>query len=264
MTSESSSAACVEVQGFHSRTVRNTLLSGIVLLATLGLAVYPEILDRPLTELLNRLAGRSIFFDKLAVIAFAVNIFPGVILTGLIWHCWFDTPDAKGRSQIVVGLLASCLAGGVSRFLQYKLPTHARPFYDAALEFRVPSNFEHHLNTWNSFPSDHATVFGALVTVIFIARSRFALAAVAFTAVAELARTYLGAHYPSDLVGGAALGALVVWASQTPWLVSLGSRIVVWERRSPGFFYMIAFFVTYEIATLAGELRWAATILWHR
>ncbi|MDH2357128.1 phosphatase PAP2 family protein [Bradyrhizobium sp. SSUT112] len=264
MTHESRSAAFVGVRGGHSRIVRNTLLSGIALVAALGLAVYPEILDRPLTELLNGLVGRSILFDRLVVIAFAVNIFPGIILAGLIWHCWFDTTDAKGRSQIVVGLLASCLAGGISRLLQHKLPTHARPFYDAALDFRLPSNFEHHLNTWNSFPSDHATVFGALVTVIFIARSRFALAAIVLTALAELARTYLGAHYPSDLIGGAALGALVVWASQAPWSVSLGTRIVVWERRSPAFFYMIAFFVTYEIATLAGELRWAATTLWHR
>jgi PAP2 superfamily len=128
----------------------------------------------------------------------------------------------------------------------------------------MPANLDQPLNTWNSFPSDHVTVFAGLAIVIYIARSRFALAAIAFTALAELARVYMGAHYPSDLIGGAALASLVVWATETSWFTSLGSRIVARQRRSPSLFYMSAFFVSYQIATLAGDIRWAASILWRR
>jgi undecaprenyl-diphosphatase len=60
------------------------------------------------------------------------------------------------------------------------------------------------------FPSGHSTVAFALATVVTPALPRRwrALPFVLATAVA-LARPYVGAHLPLDLVGGAALGVLV-------------------------------------------------------
>ena len=58
-----------------------------------------------------------------------------------------------------------------------------------------------------------------------------------------------------------------------PWLRSLSGRCrrrfsfrwgklgVKWERTKPSYFYMAAFFVSYQIATLAGDLRWVASVL---
>ena len=253
----------------RSRDVRlrigyNVLISGIALVAAFALAINPDIFDRPLTGLINGFAGRSAFFDRLTFILFTSPTFSGAVLVALVWSCWFDTTDPESRAHILVGTLASLGAGVISRVLQYTLPTHPRPFYDSTLGFKLPANLEQPLNTWNSFPSDHVTVFAGLVVVIYIARSRFAFAAIALTALTEFARVYMGAHYPSDLIGGAALASLVVWATETSWFTSLGSRIVGWQRRSPSLFYMSAFFISYQIATLAGDIRWAASILWHR
>jgi undecaprenyl-diphosphatase len=241
------------------RILRNLLISSAVFIVAFILAVNPDFLDRPLTAAINSLAGRSKRFDGWVFAAYILPTFSGTILVSLVWSCWFDTIDAEKRARILVGTLASFAVGGVSRFLQHVLPTHPRPYYDAALHFKLPSGLlDQPLNTWNSFPSDHVVVFSGLAIVIYIARSKFALAAILLTAVVELSRIYYGAHYPSDLLGSAALASIVVWTAQTSPLVSLGQRVAIWGQRWPSLFYMIAFFVSYQIATLAGDIRWVA------
>jgi undecaprenyl-diphosphatase len=174
----------------------------------------------------------------------------------LIWSCWFNTKDIESRVRILVGTLATLVAGGISRFLQYNLPTHPRPMHDPALGFQAPSGIEHPYNTWNSFPSDHVAVFAGLVVVIYIAHPRFAVFAILWTVLVEATRTYMGGHYPSDLIGGAALSAIMVWAAQASWSVSLGGNVMRWEQSSPATFYMGAFFLSYQIATLFVDVRY--------
>lgn len=251
-----------EVSDIRARILPNLLISCAAFVAAFVLAVSPDMFDRPLATMINRVAGRSNVFDNLVLAAYSGPTFSGVLLVSLIWFSWFDSTDAEHRSRILVGTLASLAIGGVSRWLQHVLPTHPRPYYDPAFHFHLPSGFSDvPLNTWNSFPSDHVAVFSGLAIVIYIARSRFALVAIFLTAVVELSRVYCGAHYPSDLLGAAALASIVVWAVQAPFFVSLGQRGVRWERTRPSYFYMAAFFVSFQIATLAGDLRWVASML---
>jgi len=237
------------------RIRRNVLASGAVFLAALALALFPDGFDRPLTEFINSFANRSALFDKLVAASSVHFTYTGVLLMALIWYCWFDTKDLETRARILVGTLASFGAGVVSRFSQHALSTHTRPFHDPTLNFHIPSGSEQPYNTWNSFPSDHVAVFAGLVVVIYIARSRFALLAIVWTAIIEISRAYVGAHYPSDLIGGAALAAIVVWISQASWPMSLGRRAVMWAQSSPALFYMGAFFFSYQIATLFADIR---------
>jgi membrane-associated phospholipid phosphatase len=241
---------------------RNVLISVFVFIVAFVVAVNPDSFDRPVTRFINGFVDSSTFFDKLVWAVFAFPTFSGVLLMALIWFCWFEADSSERRSRILIGTLASFGAGVVSRLLQHTLPTHPRPYYDKALEFRLPSDFPEPLNTWDSFPSDHVAVFAGLVVVTYIARSRFAFAATVFTAVVELARTYMGAHYPSDLLGGAALASIVVWAVQAPIIVSLAVPVVKREQSSPSLFYTIAFFLSYQIPTLFGDIRWAASLFW--
>ena len=67
------------------------------------------------------------------------------------------------------------------------------------------------LVTGNGYPSGHTAVAFALATVValwFGARSRCARLALAAAAVVGFARLYVGAHFPLDVVGGAALGTI--------------------------------------------------------
>lgn len=251
-----------EVRDIRARILPNLLISFAALVAAFVLASNPDLFDRPLVAMINSAVGRSGVFDDLVFSAYAAPTFSGVILVSLIWFSWFDNPDAERRSRLLVGTLASLAIGGASRLLQHVLPTHPRPYYDPAIYFRMPPGSLHlPLNTWNSFPSDHAVVFSGLVVVIYIARSRFALAAIILTTVVELSRIYYGAHYPSDLLGAAALASIAVWAVQAPVFVSLGRLATSWEQARPSYFYMAAFFVSYQIATLASDIRWVASVL---
>jgi membrane-associated phospholipid phosphatase len=61
-----------------------------------------------------------------------------------------------------------------------------------------------------SFPSGHAVVAGAIATILwpyFGTRGRWALALLALSVL--VARVYLGAHNPLDVLGGAAAGVAV-------------------------------------------------------
>ncbi|WP_433320000.1 phosphatase PAP2 family protein [Micromonospora chersina] len=60
-----------------------------------------------------------------------------------------------------------------------------------------------------SFPSDHATMAGAVAAGLLLVSWRLGLLAVAAAAVMGFARVYIGAHYPADVLAGFAVGAAV-------------------------------------------------------
>jgi membrane-associated phospholipid phosphatase len=243
---------------------RHVLGWAVVFALAFGAATHPDLFDRPVTVFINRLAGHSDLFDRIVNVIYWYPTFTGAPLMALVWACWFEDEDVERRSRVLLGTLAAAGAGFVSRLLQHALPTHPRPYYDAAIQFRVPLDQEQLLNTWHSFPSDHVTVFAGLVAVLFVARSRLAVPMLIYTAVMELARTYMGAHYPSDLIGGAALAFMCVWAVQVPLVVAGGVRVVAWERRNRPAFYATAFFLSYQVAMLFTELRSAGSLLMHQ
>jgi membrane-associated phospholipid phosphatase len=246
--------------GVHRQLRRNLLVSGLVFLGAFALTLAPEFFDRPTTRLINSVANRSWLFDYLTDASSKYFTFSGVALMAMIWYCWFEHPDEERRVRVLVGTLASIGAGGISRIMQHTLPSHPRPYYDAALGFQLPLNLETvynnwTYNNWNSFPSDHVTVFAGLAVVLYIARPSFVIYAILWTIVVEYFRNYLGAHYPSDLIAGAGLGAFAVWVSQMSWPISVGKKVMRLQQSSPGLFYMSAFFLSYQIATLFNDIR---------
>ncbi len=60
-----------------------------------------------------------------------------------------------------------------------------------------------------SFVSDHATLAMALGVGLFVAHRGFGLAAIGLALAEGFARVYLGVHYPTDVIGGLALGTAV-------------------------------------------------------
>ena len=234
----------------------NATLAALVFFASLGVTYVPAWLDLPVARAIGQLANRSLAFDRLMFDFDMYFSFSGVALMALVWCCWFGGADAMLRARMLCGVAMTVVAGAVSRFLQHTLPSHPRPLYDPALGFHAPSVLgPASLNTWNSFPSDHVAVFGCLLAVIFLARKRLGWLAAAWLVPVESARLYMGAHYLSDLVGGGALAFGLVWAVQGVWTVGWARHALAWERAAPGWFYAVAFFLAYQVATLFVDAR---------
>lgn len=96
------------------------------------------------------------------------------------------------------------------------LPTHVlksyfarpRPF-NTMIDVRLLVPVEH--ISLYSFPSNHAANMFALATLTFFLypKRRFSWALAALAVLISYSRVYVGVHYPSDVLGGAGLGAFI-------------------------------------------------------
>lgn len=64
-----------------------------------------------------------------------------------------------------------------------------------------------------SFPSGHTLHAVAFSSVVLVYYPALAWLLVPFTLLVAASRVVLGLHYPSDVLAGAAIGALMAWAS---------------------------------------------------
>jgi membrane-associated phospholipid phosphatase len=215
-----------------------------------------NIIESSFMKWLNSFAARSAFLDH-SIYALTYVLFSGAILIAFMWYCWFASDRTEDRSLLLVGSFLIFVAGAVSRILQVTLPTHLRPLHDPALAFRPPLGVDSTiLNRWNSFPSDHAAVYFGLALTVWLVRPRVGYVVFAVVLVLNLARVYVGVHYPTDVIGGGALGLFIVAAlSRAPLLLSIADRLVSYERRAPAYFYAFAFLVSNGMASLFDDLR---------
>ena len=235
--------------------VRNAMLC-LALLLLSGLASrVPEALDYPVTRFVPAQLGSVPVVEVVAFNLAAAYTFSGSLFLGAIWYCWFASAP-EGRARLLAGTVAAFAAAAISRVLQHLLPTHPRPLHDPALHlptdtFLDPASMNH----WSGFPSDHAAAWFGLATTVFLVHRRLGLAAGAWAAVTLASRNYFGLHYPTDLVGGAALGACLVWLAQVEAVHRIVLARMQQAGRHPALFYGLGFVGSFQVATLFDGLR---------
>jgi undecaprenyl-diphosphatase len=137
-------------------------------------------------------------------------------------YVWFDSTSLERRSRCLLGLLGACIATAISVSTQEHWTPHVRPLLDSQLDLRLLGKVraEDWGNRLGSFPSDTATLYFALCTIVLLERRAMGLVCFGWTAVTVgLARVTLGSHYPSDIVGGICLGTVTVYlVSSLGWL----------------------------------------------
>lgn len=76
-----------------------------------------------------------------------------------------------------------------------------------------------------SFPSDHATMAGAVTAGLLLYHRRLAIVSAAAGVVMCFARVYIGAHYPQDVAAGFVIGAAVVLVSYAVVRIPLSALV---------------------------------------
>ena len=133
--------------------------------------------------------------------AYGVVLFAGLLVAG-----WWIARRQATTSAMVAALwapLGTLLAVAVNQPIV------------AGVDEERPYTALHHIlvlaarSTDPSFPSDHATMAGAVTVGLFLVSRRLGVLSAIAAVLMAFARVYIGAHYPQDVIAGLALGALV-------------------------------------------------------
>lgn len=133
----------------------------------------------------------------------------------------------------------AAVAAGLSAGLGLLIVKMITEFYDRARPFvahpAAVHVFARHAAD-ASFPSDHATASMA-IAVAFLLRRRFVwgVLTIVFAVILDFGRVAVGFHYPTDVLGGAAVGALaalVLWVPLVRRRVDALSDFIgtLWDR----------------------------------
>ncbi|MEU1537225.1 phosphatase PAP2 family protein [Actinacidiphila glaucinigra] len=140
----------------------------------------------------------------------AVGEYGLVLLMVLIagW-CWWRVARRSGAEAptAVAGVIWSGLAAAIALVLNIPLRNFVdrpRPFLEhKGIDVLVEGKTDF------SFVSDHATLTMAVAMGLFMVSRTWGLAAVAVALAEGFCRVYMGVHYPTDVLGGFALGTAV-------------------------------------------------------
>ncbi|MFB6631153.1 phosphatase PAP2 family protein [Streptomyces sp. NPDC056362] len=148
------------------------------------------------------------WFDRVMEFVGEYGIVLAMVLV-VLW-CWWSVRrrgTATDSVAAVAGLVWAPLAAGIALLVNIPIRDFVerpRPFRDhQGLEVLVDGKTDF------SFVSDHATLAMALGVGVFVAHRRFGLAAIGLALAEGFARVYMGVHYPTDVIGGFALGTAV-------------------------------------------------------
>lgn len=226
---------------------------------------YIWYLDFKLVEFINGFAQQNWIFDKIISDITHMPLIKGGVFVAALWWMWFSTKtpqrlSAEGNRMFVVrSIVGGFVAIALGRCLQQAMPERLRPMHNPQqLGFQLPyGENPGSLQDWSSFPSDHATLFFALSTAIFLwSRAWGAVAFLWSLVIVCMPRIYMGYHYPSDIVIGAVLGVSTMVVVHR---IAVPSRtfdvIKRYEAAYPAAFYAFAFVITYQIATLFDDVR---------
>lgn len=215
--------------------------------------------DFPVALFVNQGVRQVWWLDQSVAFLSANHLLKGGVLMALLWWAWFRMGKNELARGHMVASLASCVVAlALGRLMVNGMPYRPRPLHEPALDLATPFGVaEDALDRLSSFPSDHAVLFFALAAGFFFVSRRAGWAALLYVGLfIALPRLYLGIHYLSDIVVGAALGATISVLGNS-WFGR--GRLAAWgaglAQRAPGLFYPLMFLVTYQIADLFDSSR---------
>ncbi|KOV95018.1 phosphatase PAP2 family protein [Streptomyces sp. NRRL B-3648] len=182
------------------------------------MAVLAESGSNPDVDLLYDINGLAKdaphWFDRVMEFVGEYGLLLAMVL--LVLWCWWSVRRRGGEDAApsVAALVWAPLAAGLAVLVNVPIRgfvERPRPFVDhQGLDVLVGGKTDF------SFVSDHATITMALGVGLFVAHRRFGLAGIGLALLEGFCRVYMGVHYPTDVVGGFALGTAVVLLLSPP------------------------------------------------
>lgn len=184
-------------------------------------------MDRTWFLYLNGLPAGTPTIATFATVAatYGITLYP-VLLLGL-WMRGANDPDRR-RRVLLLAVCAAAFALGVNALLNVAFP-RPRPFL--VLPAHVLGARPHD----SSFPSDHAAVATAIAVELVIGgEAGWGVLGLLGALVIGTSRVIIGVHYPSDILGGALVGAMCAMIAfrAEPWLRPVLDVVLAIARRA--------------------------------
>jgi membrane-associated phospholipid phosphatase len=186
---------------------RNIVI-GSTLLMVLMMISY-ALVDRPLTLVCQDLNPEVVqLFQWITKLGISTGYLVAFFVLFVFFKYCLSRPIAAHRALF---LFAAVALSGLTTDLIKPLVGRLRPklLFEANLYGFDPFRIGYE---YNSFPSGHATTVFALAAALSFFSPRWRLPLFSFAAVAGLSRIIVGAHYLSDVMAGAYVGVMTVFA----------------------------------------------------
>ena len=216
--------------------------------------------DSAIIDFFQHFSRSSWIFDSTINFISENHLIKGGALLIVLWWGWFKVSEKQEyiRVHITSSFIACFIGLTVARAMALSLPFRLRPMHDEALNFLLPHAMNPRLlDGWSSFPSDHAVLFYILAMGVFYISKKLGILAVIYATIfISLPRIYLGLHYPTDLLGGALIGLIIIYLCNMPFFIKKISKpIVSWSNKKPEYFYPVFFLISYQIADMFDNSR---------
>lgn len=147
------------------------------------------------------------WFDRVMEYVGEYGLLMAMVL--LVLWCWWSLRRRGGEdtASSVAALVWAPLAAAIAVLVNVPIRgfvERPRPFLDhQGLDVLVTGKTDF------SFVSDHATITMAMGVGLFVANRKFGLVGIGLALLEGFCRVYMGVHYPTDVIGGFALGTAV-------------------------------------------------------
>ncbi|MGW3120560.1 phosphatase PAP2 family protein [Streptomyces sp. NPDC001107] len=147
------------------------------------------------------------WFDRVVSFVGEYGLLLAMVLL-VVW-CWWSVRRRgdEDAASSVAALVWAPVAGALAVLVNVPI----RGFVERPRPFRTHDGLDVLVSgkTDFSFVSDHATITMAMAVGVFVANRKFGMIGIGLALLEGFCRVYMGVHYPTDVVGGFALGTAV-------------------------------------------------------